>query len=448
MGLVDDDQRDACLPQRPQESVLPKALRRGVDELVGTCGDLIRGALLLGGGEGAVDEDGPLAQSGRQAFDLVLHQGDQRREHQRRARQEQRRKLEGQRLARAGGQDRQRVVASKYPVDDGGLAGEKTFVAEHHVQCFQDPAISDDLFRGQRCEVAKLKHRFSVRSMAVWRRWGGAGFVVWRTAVRPPRFAATKGGINLRGERGGALRFQPGISQPKCLRSRGLPNNSASPAADASWGAVRHLRIGERARASITASSRSPPSKAIRRHRQHWRNASRIVQLRRPVIVRYGHISPLESDLGIQGLNRGQLTVLCEERVSHLGRFIQVPQLQEGAGEADAGARRGIAGKAALPAGADTVGVTRRKCKGSTLIQKRGRLACLSLDQVQQRRGVVELTGDPEPCRKLESESGWQGTRVVEGDLWFVKGHRGIVPGVGGRLAGALHACSPGRAGR
>jgi hypothetical protein len=59
--------------------------------------------------------------------------------------------------------------------------------------------------------------------MAVWRGWGGAGFVVWRTAVRPPRFAATKGGINLRGERGGALRFQPGMSQPKCLRPRGLP---------------------------------------------------------------------------------------------------------------------------------------------------------------------------------------------------------------------------------
>ena len=123
-------------------------------------------------------------------------------------------------------------------------------MAEHHVQCFQDPAISDDLFRGQRCEVAKLKHRFSVRSMAVWRRWGGAGFVVWRTAVRPPRFAATKGGINLRGERGGARASRAYRSRSACARA-GCPNNSASPAADASWGAVSTSGLARRARASV-----------------------------------------------------------------------------------------------------------------------------------------------------------------------------------------------------
>ncbi len=166
------------------------------------------------------------------------------------------------------------------------------------------------------------------------------------------------------------------------------------------------------------------------------------------MIVRGGQIALLESDLGGQGLNRGQLTVLCEELVRDLGRFIQFAQLQERASEAGAGARRGIAGEATLPAGANAGGVARRKRQGGPLVQKRGRLARLLLDQVQQLRGVVELTADPEPCRKLEAESGRQRARVGEGDLWFVKGHRGVVPGVGGRLAGALHAYSPGRAER
>ena len=142
-----------------KNAVLAQALRRGVDELVGARGDVIHGALLLGGGEGAVDEDGPLAQSGRQALDLVLHQGDQRREHQRRARQEQRRKLEGQRLARAGGQDGQRVGAGKDPVDDGGLAGEKAIVAEDIAQRFQDAAVGERLFRGERCQLLELRRR-------------------------------------------------------------------------------------------------------------------------------------------------------------------------------------------------------------------------------------------------------------------------------------------------
>jgi hypothetical protein len=66
--------------------MLPQALRRRVDEFVGARGDVNHGALLLGGSERAVDEDGPPVQSRRQAVDLVLHQGDQWRENQRRAR--------------------------------------------------------------------------------------------------------------------------------------------------------------------------------------------------------------------------------------------------------------------------------------------------------------------------------------------------------------------------
>ena len=72
MGLVDDDQRDARLPQCAQESMVAEAFRSGVDELVRTRGNLIHGAPLFGGSERAVDQDGPCAEGGRQTFNLIF----------------------------------------------------------------------------------------------------------------------------------------------------------------------------------------------------------------------------------------------------------------------------------------------------------------------------------------------------------------------------------------
>jgi hypothetical protein len=67
-----------------------------------------------------------------QAFTLVLHQGDERRDHQRRARQQRRRKLVAQRFAGAGRHD-----------GDGVLAGEHT--PDHGVLTFAQLAKAEDL---------------------------------------------------------------------------------------------------------------------------------------------------------------------------------------------------------------------------------------------------------------------------------------------------------------
>jgi hypothetical protein len=61
---------------------------------------------------------------------LILHQGDQRRHHDARARPHQRRELVAQRLAAAGGHQHQRIAARHDVVDHGLLAVAERRVAE------------------------------------------------------------------------------------------------------------------------------------------------------------------------------------------------------------------------------------------------------------------------------------------------------------------------------
>jgi hypothetical protein len=166
-------------------------------------------------------------------------------------------------------------------------------------------------------------------------------------------------------------------------------------------------------------------------------------QLGRPAIVRGGQITLLNRDFGDKGLNRGQLTVLRQELLRDLGRFLQLTQLQERASEAGTGAGRGKGGEATLPAGADARGVAKCEREGSPLVQKRGRLARLLLDKIKQLPGVVELTADTEPRRELVAELRRQRACFEERGPGFVNGHWGAVPDAGDRLAGALHAYSP-----
>ena len=65
-----------------------------------------------------------------QRVDLVLHQRDERRDHQRRAAEQPRRDLIGERLAGAGRHDADAVAAGQHRVDDLLLAGAERFVAE------------------------------------------------------------------------------------------------------------------------------------------------------------------------------------------------------------------------------------------------------------------------------------------------------------------------------
>ncbi len=70
----------------------------------------------------------------REAVDLILHQGDQRRDDERDAGQLQRGQLIDQRLARAGGHDHQRVAAAQHGVQRGFLARAKSGEVEVPVQ--------------------------------------------------------------------------------------------------------------------------------------------------------------------------------------------------------------------------------------------------------------------------------------------------------------------------
>jgi hypothetical protein len=64
-----------------------------------------------------------------------------------------------------------------------------------------------------------------------------------------------------------------------------------------------------------------------------------------------------------------------EELFGDLGRFSQFSQLEKRASEGGTSARRGMAGEAKLPAGANSGGVAQRQRQGRSLVQKRGRLA-------------------------------------------------------------------------
>ena len=139
VGLVDDDPGDAGRPQGAEEGVVAQPLGRDVDELEVAPRQIVEAGAHLVAGEGAVDQRGARADGGRERLDLVLHQGDQRRDDDGRALVEQRRELEGQRLAGAGRHDRQRVLAAQRAGDDGGLPGAQILVAELCAEGVENP---------------------------------------------------------------------------------------------------------------------------------------------------------------------------------------------------------------------------------------------------------------------------------------------------------------------
>jgi hypothetical protein len=82
---------------------------------------LVIDAAVQGGG-------GNAARLGRR--DLVLHEGDQRRDHHREAAQHERGNLEADGLSATGGEDRQGVGAREDRPEHGHLGGTKICVAE------------------------------------------------------------------------------------------------------------------------------------------------------------------------------------------------------------------------------------------------------------------------------------------------------------------------------
>ena len=128
--LVDDDEADADRAEGLDERGVPKPLRRGVEQSCAPGRDVLDAARRLVGIERRVDERRRGRDLGRQLVDLVLHQRDQGREDECRLGPQHRRQLVGERLARAGRHQRERVATLDGGADDLLLAGPEVGEAE------------------------------------------------------------------------------------------------------------------------------------------------------------------------------------------------------------------------------------------------------------------------------------------------------------------------------
>jgi hypothetical protein len=112
------------------KGLLAQPLRRHVDQAVVARRQQGHGAAQFVAVHAAVDRHGLLAQRRRQAVELVFHQRDQRGDHERQPRAGEGGQLVAERLARAGGQDRQHMLAARHGGHHFGLAGQQVRVAE------------------------------------------------------------------------------------------------------------------------------------------------------------------------------------------------------------------------------------------------------------------------------------------------------------------------------
>ena len=129
VGLVDRQQFQAHRPHRFQKPRAAEPLRHDVDQAELARRHAIEPVVLLGDGQRAIDER-DRKPAGLELIDLVLHQGDQRRDHQRQPVERQGRQLVAEALAAAGGHDAQAVLARQDGGNDFPLAGAEGRQAE------------------------------------------------------------------------------------------------------------------------------------------------------------------------------------------------------------------------------------------------------------------------------------------------------------------------------
>jgi hypothetical protein len=131
--LVDHHQVHLHLPQQVDELGHRQPLRGAEHDLALGGGDrLERGRLFLVA-QAAVDLDRAHAEL-LELFELVLHQGNKGRHHDRHPVEDARRNLVAQRLAAAGGHDCQRVFAVQNAIDHSLLAVAQVLDAEDRAQ--------------------------------------------------------------------------------------------------------------------------------------------------------------------------------------------------------------------------------------------------------------------------------------------------------------------------
>ena len=138
VGLVDGEQLHVHAHDAQPERFRSQPLGSHVEELDVAVDAVVQGDVDLPGRESGVDGHGRDAP-GPQAVDLVLHQGDERRDDDAETLAGERGNLVGERLAAARGHEREGVAARQHRPDDLGLHGAEFVeapVAPQHVVYF------------------------------------------------------------------------------------------------------------------------------------------------------------------------------------------------------------------------------------------------------------------------------------------------------------------------
>ncbi len=129
MGLVNRQQLDPHRPNRIEKSPAAKPLRHHVEQPKLAGGHPLEPVVLLRRRERAIDEAHRQTQR-LELIDLVLHQRDQRRNHQRQPVESQRRQLVAEAFSAAGGHDAKTIVSGKNRRDHLLLPGAKRIEPE------------------------------------------------------------------------------------------------------------------------------------------------------------------------------------------------------------------------------------------------------------------------------------------------------------------------------
>ncbi len=117
MRLVDREERDPRPRKLSKETLVVKALRCDVEKLQSAGAQPLEDLTLLGGVEAGI-KPRRIDPASLQEVDLVLHQRDQRRHHNRHPVEEQRRQLVTEALARSSRKHSQRRPPREKRIDD------------------------------------------------------------------------------------------------------------------------------------------------------------------------------------------------------------------------------------------------------------------------------------------------------------------------------------------
>ena len=155
--LVDRDRRQAARNEALEETLEHEAFGRGVEQLeLAALEGRVHGATLLGRLR-AGQHAGRHAALG-EAVDLVLHQRDQRADDQRQPLAHQRRRLEAQALAPAGGQYEQQVAPGQAGCDGLLLERTQTLDAEAARHRRAQRAEPEILHRRETARLPRFRH--------------------------------------------------------------------------------------------------------------------------------------------------------------------------------------------------------------------------------------------------------------------------------------------------